>query len=506
MPKRHPAPATSLAATSLAGLFGQCRSPRKLHQIHTQIVTSPLFNRRIAASLISRLLFFCSTFPSPASLAYGSILFHSILSPTLFNYNAIIRIQSSSFSFSISPLFLYNQMLGGSIRPDHLTFPFLLKFCSLRLDGNAGQALHAHVVKLGFQLDVFIQNSMIIMYSSCGLLVCAEKVFDEMPRKDVVSKNSILTGYLNCGEMDAALDMFSRMEERNLRTWNSVIAGLVHVGRAREALGLFQEMLLYDGESVKPDNITIASVITACASIGALDQGKWLHSYLRRKKMDFDVVIGTALIDMYGKCGSLTKAREVFEEILEKDVLAWTAMISVLAVHGRGEEALVLFEKMVSLGLKPNYVTFGSLLSACAHSGLVEKGRWCFDLMKRVYLIKPQVQHFACMVDLLGRAGLFSEAETLIRSMPMEPDSFVWGALLGACRMHGNVELGERIAGYFMQRDPLNHAFYMVLSDIYAKAKRFEDVKKIWNFMKEMGIKKTSPGCSMIDVDGQLRV
>lgn len=329
-------------------------------------------------------------------------------------------------------------------------------------------------------------------------------MFDELPQKDVVSKNSILIGYLKCGELDGALDLFSRMKERNLRTWNSIITGLVQGGRAREALGLFQKMQLLGG-SVKPDKITIASVIKACSFIGALDQGKWVHSYLRSQRLDFDVVIGTALIDMYGKCGSLAKAREVFDEIMEKDVLAWTAMISALAMHGCGEEAFVLFGKMVSQGLKPNHVTFGSLLSACVHSGLVEKGRWCFDLMKRVYLIEPQVQHFACMVDLLGRAGFFSEAEMLIRSMPMEPDSFVWGALLGACRMHGNVDLGERIAGYLMERDPLNHAFYIVLCDIYAKVKRYEDVKMIWKFMKEMGIKKTSPGCSMIDIDGQVR-
>ncbi|KAI0500204.1 hypothetical protein KFK09_018413 [Dendrobium nobile] len=505
MPNRRPVFATSFAATSLVGLINQCRSLRKLHQIHAQILTSPLYNHRMASSLLSRLLFFCSTSPSLASLPYASNLFRSITDPTLSDYNAIIRTQSSSFSASMSPFFLYIQMLARDIRPDHLTFPFLLKFCSFRFSANAGQALHAHVVKLGFQVDIFIQNSMIIMYSSCGLLVHAQKVFEQMPQRDVVSENSILTGYLKCGKLDAALELFFRMENRNIRTWNSIISGLVQGGRAREALDLFQEMQFSGGESVKPDKITIASLIKACASIGALDQGKWLHRYLRRQRLDFDVVIGTALIDMYGKCGSLAEAREVFGEILEKDVLAWSAMISALAVHGCGEEAFILFEKMVRVGLKPNYVTFGSLLSACAHSGLVEKGRWCFDLMKRVYLIEPQVQHFACMVDLLGRAALFSEAETLIRSMPMAPDSFVWGALLGACRMHGNVELGERIAGYLMEREPFDHAVYIVLSDIYAKVKRYEDVKRIWNFMKKMGIKKNSPGCSMIDVGGQVR-
>ncbi|GMY17426.1 pentatricopeptide repeat-containing protein At5g66520-like [Fagus crenata] len=160
---------------------------------------------------------------------------------------------------------------------------------------------------------------------------------------------------------------------------------------------------------------------------------------------------------------------------------------------------------METLGVKPNQVTFVGLLSACAHSGLVEKGRWCFDMMRRAYSIEPQVYHYACMVDILGRAGLYGEAEGLIRSMPMEPDVFVWGALLGGCQMHGNVELGERVAQYLIDLEPLNYAFYMNLCDLYAKANKFDDVKRIRALMKEKGIKKEVPGCSMIEVDGVVR-
>ncbi|PKA58015.1 Pentatricopeptide repeat-containing protein [Apostasia shenzhenica] len=505
MLERSPSSEAGFEIRSLSLFLGRCQSPRSLQQVHAQIITSPILGRRSVDSLLSRLLFFCAASPLPVPIPYLSSLFRSIPSPTLFDYNAIIRAQSSSPRPSLSALSLYKQMLAGGIRPDHLTFPFLLKFCSLYFDANAGKALHAQVVKFGLCIDVFVQNSVLYMYSSSGFVACAQKLFDEMPQRDVVSRNSLLVGYLRCGELTAAMSLFSSMEERNIRSWNSMITGLVQCGRAREALRLFQNMQLTRGGSVKPDKITIASVISACATLGALDQGKWLHSYLRRQNLGFDVVIGTSLIDMYGKCGCLDKAREVFDGMPEKDVMAWTAMISAFAVHGCGQEAFILLEEMINQGLKPNHVTFGSLLSACAHSGLVEKGRCCFNLMRNVYMIEPQAQHYACMVDLLGRAGLFSEAETLIRSMPMAPDCFVWGALLGACRMHGNVDLGERIADFLIGLDPLNHAFYIVLSDIYAKAKMYDNVKKIRNLMKERGIKKIMPGCSMIEVNGEVQ-
>ncbi|KAG1359178.1 pentatricopeptide repeat-containing protein [Cocos nucifera] len=499
---RERAASSPTLATALERLIRRCQSLRELRQIHAHITASPHLDPRTTASLLSRLLFFCATSPA-GSLPYASALFRRLPSPTLSAYNAMIQAHAM-LSSPLSALSLYVQMLAAGVRPDHLTFPFLFKHCSLRVDSAAGRSLHAHVSKLGLHLDIFVQNAMIYMYSTCGLVDSARRMFDEMPHRDVVSWNSILIGYLRCGKLDLALRLFLDMKERNTRTWNSIITGFAQGGRSREALALFHEMQLSGNESAKPDKVTVASVVSACASLGALDQGKWVHGYLKRHGLEFDVVIGTALIDMYGKCGCVERAMEVFQEIPNKDVLAWTAMISAFAIHGLGEEAFGLLEEMEWHGTKPNYVTFGALLSACAHAGLVEKGRWCFNVMKRIYLIEPQLQHYACMVDLLGRAGLFEEAERLIRSMPMEPDLYVWGALLGACRMHGNVEVGERVAGYLIGLDPLNHAFYIILSDIYAKANRFENVKKVRSVMKECWIKKTAPGCSMIEVDGQV--
>ncbi|GMN40875.1 hypothetical protein TIFTF001_010105 [Ficus carica] len=274
-------------------------------------------------------------------------------------------------------------------------------------------------------------------------------------------------------------------------------------GRSKEALELFHEMQAASGDvMVRPDKITIASVLSACAQLGAIDHGKWVDSYLRRSGLECDVVIGTALVDMYGKCGSVERASKVFEEMPEKDILAYTTMISVLALHGFSKEAFDVYGEMEMSGVKPNHVTFVGLLTACSHAGLIDKGHWFLDVMKRVHSIEPQVYHYACMVDMLSRAGLFEEAERVIRGMPMKPDVFVWGALLAGCQMHGKVELGEKVAKYLINLEPLNHAFYVNLRDIYAKSGRFEDSRSITTLMKERGIKKEVVGCSMIEIDG----
>ncbi|RZS04209.1 hypothetical protein BHM03_00034497 [Ensete ventricosum] len=383
--------------TALARLIDRCHSLRQLQQIHAQsIVARPSLGHDATAAVLTRLLFASASSPSSSfSLHYAAVLFHRLPAPpALFAYNSLIRANSFGFCSHLNPLSLYSQMLSSGVRPDHLTFPFLFRYCSHILNSVVGQSLHVHVLRLGFHTDVYIQNSIIHMYSTCGLIDYAGKLFEVMPLKDIVSWNSMLIGYLRCGELDLALELFLGMRERNVITWNSIITGFVQAGRSREALDLFYEMLILHDDCVKPDKVTVAR--------------------------------------------------------------------------------------------------------------LVEKGRWCFDRMKATYLIEPQPQHYACMVDLLGRAALFEEAERLIRSMPMEPDSFVWGALLGACRMHGNVEVGERVANYLIGLDPQNHAFYISLSDICAKAKRFGDVKRIRSFMEECGIRKTTPGCSMIEVDGQV--
>ncbi|KAL8519451.1 hypothetical protein ACS0TY_010401 [Phlomoides rotata] len=493
---------------NIALLIHSCRSLRELNQIHSHVIISPHLCRKDRSFLISRLLFYlCAVSDSSASLPYANKIFKRIPSPTLFIYDAMIRASAMKIkdTTSCESLLLYKQMLCSGLLPDCITLPFLLKECSKRFDGLTGRAIHAHAVKFGHKGDVYVQNALISLYSKCGVLGDARKVFDEMPNRDVVSWNSVIDGCLRNGELDLALEWFREMKEmKTIITWNSMITGLVQGGRAKEALDIFHEMQISANErnTVQPDKVTVASALSTCASLGAIDHGKWVHGFLERSGMECDMVIGTALVDMYGKCGYVGKAFEVFNGMPKKDVLAWTVMISVLALNGYGNEAFEHFADMEAAGVCPNAVTFTGLLSACSHSGLVEKSRWCFNVMKNVYNIEPQVQHYACMIDILGRAGLFSEAEELIRNMSVRPDVYVWGALLGACQMHGNVQLGEKVAKYLIDLEPQNHAFYIILCDLYAKSGRFDDQKRIRSLMKEHDVRKSVPGSSMIELDG----
>ncbi|XP_010693654.2 pentatricopeptide repeat-containing protein At5g66520 [Beta vulgaris subsp. vulgaris] len=498
----------SFFKTSFSLLLNQCKSMKELKKIHAQILKSPNFSETDRYFLTTRLLFFCAI-SEAGSLPYATKVFNNLGRSNLYVYNALIRAYSSKLfsgqSINSCPsLTLYVQMLRNGISPDNLTFPFILKECTRRVDCLMGLSVYSQVVKSGFHDDVYIQNCMISLLCECGFIGCAQKLFDEMPERDVVSWNSMIVGCLRNGELDLALCMFRRMAKRSIYTWNSMITGFVQAGKSKVALELFQEMESIK-DDVRPDKITLASVLSACASLGAIHYGSWVYDYLKRRGLQIDMVTATALIDMYGKCGHVNKAIETFRGMPKKDVLAWTAMISVYALHGYGNEALDLLKEMELQEVKPNHVTFVGLLSACAHAGLVEEGRRCFEMMTCVYSIEPCVYHYACMVDILSRAALFDEAEKLINGMPMEPDAFVWGALLGGCQMHKNVELGEKVAIKLINLDPLNHAFYINLCDIYAKGGRFNDVKKIRTFMQEKGIIKDLPGSSMIEVDGVVR-
>ncbi|KAK9063233.1 hypothetical protein SSX86_017103 [Deinandra increscens subsp. villosa] len=364
---------------SIWRLLDDCNKIRDLKQIHSQIITSPYLSKSHHLSLISRLLFFCAVSDS-GSLAYASRVFQVTDNPNLSMYNAMIRAYSSQFrnrDENPRSLVLYKQMLLNYIVPDCITIPFILKECVSRLDFVVGQGIHAHSVKFGIHDDVYVGNSMISLYTVCGVLRFAYKVFDEMPKRDIVSWNSIIIGCLRSGELDMAQDLFMRMDKKNIITWNSVITGMCQGGRPKEAIEFFRDMLsLIEDDVVYPDKITLASVISACASLGWLNHGKWVHSYMLRNGIECDMVVKTAVVDMYGKCGNVSMAKRVFEDIHKKDVLAWTSMISVYALHGHGNEAFDIFDEMVACGVRPNRVTFGALLTACAHLGLVEKGRW----------------------------------------------------------------------------------------------------------------------------------
>eukprot|EP01018_Ginkgo_biloba_P036678 Gb_33367 [translate_table: standard] len=366
-------------------------------------------------------------------------------------------------------LTLFYQMGQAGVEPDRFTFASVLSACANLASLERGKEMHEYIVRCGFQSDVFVESALVDMYVKCRSIENARNVFDEMPGRNVVSWNTMTVGYTQNGHFDQALKVFQEMQ----------LTGL------------------------KPDADTYASILPACSNLAALEHGKGVHDDIIRSGFESNVFVGSALIDMYAKCGSIENAQKVFGKSPRRDMVSWTAMISGYAMHGCGKEALQLFEQMQHSGTNPDHVTFIGVLSACCHAGLVDDGWKYFDHMTRHYHITPVSEHYCCMVDLLGRAGHLDEAQDFISKMPIQTDCAVWGSLLAACRIHTNVELGERVAEHLFELDPQNAAHYVLLSNIYAAAGRWDGIEKVRKLMKDRSIKK-KPGCSWIQVNNKV--
>lgn len=306
------------------------------------------------------------------------------------------------------------------------------------------------------------------------------------------------------GEIEKSREVFDRMSERSVLAWNAMVSAYVQNGYPMEALGLFRLMLTCS-KNPKPNHVTMVSALTACAQVGDLDLGRWIHEYMKAKDgkglLESNTFLATAFIDMYCKCGNLEMAREVFHRMSAKDVVSFNVMIMGLAMNGKGEESLQLFYKMAQFDVQPNDGTFLGVLSACTHSGLVTKGRALFSKMKGSYLVTPKLEHYACFIDLLARAGHVEEALEVARTMPVEPNALVWGALLGACLVHSRADLAPFIAGRLLDADPTNSAGYVMLSNAYAVNQRWNEIGDLRGVMRERRVRK-QPGCSWINING----
>ncbi|KAJ7569689.1 hypothetical protein O6H91_01G088800 [Diphasiastrum complanatum] len=366
-------------------------------------------------------------------------------------------------------LALYEQMKQEGVQPNNVTFVLLLKACASLAGLEQGRQLHSEIVKRGFQSDVVVGSTLVDMYAKCGCTEDARELFDNMSERDVVS-------------------------------WNAMIAGYAQNGLGKEALALYEQM---KQEGMQSNNVTFILLLQACASLAALEQGKQLHSEIIKRGFQSKVAVGNTLVDMYAKCGCTEDARELFDNMSERNVVSWNAMIAGYAQNGLAQEALALFEQMQGEGTKPDEVTYISVLSACAHSGLVDRGRYVFDSMSKNHGVTPIKEHYACMVNLLGRAGCLADAELFINKMPIQPHSVVWKTLLGAARNHGHVEIGRRAFDHVVKLEPKSAAPYVLLSNIYAVAGKKDELAKIRNQMKEAGVKKMH-GCCWIEVDNQL--
>ncbi|CAL5193305.1 unnamed protein product [Lathyrus oleraceus] len=390
----------------------------------------------------------------------------------LVSWNSIIAAYEQNNDPNTALRFFKGMLLVG-IQPDLLTVVSLTSIFGQLSDQRVSRSIHGFVMRRQWiEKDVVIGNALVNMYAKLGDMSCAHTVFDQLPSKDAISWNTLITGYTQNGLASEAIDAYNMMEECI---------------------------------NIIPNQGTWVSIIPAYSHVGALQQGMKIHGRLIKNSLYLDVFVATCLIDMYGKCGKLEDAMSLFYEIPRETSVPWNAVISSLGVHGHGEEALQLFKDMLAEDVEADHITFVSLLSACSHSGLVDEGQKCFDIMQKEYGIEPSLKHYGCMVDLLGRAGYLKKAYDLVRNMPVQPDASIWGALLSACRIHGNAELGTLASERILEVDSENVGYYVLLSNIYANTGKWEGVVKVRSLARDRGLRKT-PGWSSVVAGSKVEV
>ncbi|KAJ7960669.1 Pentatricopeptide repeat [Quillaja saponaria] len=427
------------------------------------------------------------------------LVFTRIQSPNLYTWNTIIR----GFSKSSTPqnaIALFINMLYSPIQPQELTYPSVFKAYGQLGIGHDGAQLHGRIVKLGLEYDQFIRNTIIYMYANSGLLSEAQRMFDEDVEFDVVAWNSMIMGLAKCGEIDEAKRLFDKMPSRSTITWNSMISGYVRNGKLMDALELFHRM---QEDGFEPSEFTMVSLLNACAHLGALEHGEWVYNYTKKNGFQLNIIVTTAIINMYCNCGSISKALHVFENSPRKGLSSWNSIILGLAMNGHEKEAIQLFYELDSSNLKPDGISFLGVLTACYNLGMVDTAKDYFSMMTNKYEITPSVKHFTCMVGVLGLVGLLEEAEELIRSMPVKSDAVIWGSLLSACRKQGNLDMAKRAAKEVIELNPRESSAYVLMSNVHAAFNQFEEAIEERLLMKEKLIEK-EPGCSLIEVNGEV--
>ncbi|XP_022926430.1 pentatricopeptide repeat-containing protein At2g33760 isoform X1 [Cucurbita moschata] len=433
---------------------------RNLQQVHAHIIVSGFHRSR---SLLTKLL---SLICAAGSITYARQLLPTVPNPDSFLFNSLLK-ATSKYGFSVDAVLFYRHMLFLGVSQSNYTFTSVIKACADLSALRLGREIHSHVVVSGYGSDMYVQAALIALYAKAGDMKVAQKVFDEMPQRTTIAWNSLISGYEQNGLPGKSIDLFNLMI----------------------------------GSGFQPDSATVVSLLSSCSQLGALDFGCWLHDYANSNSFDLNVVLGTSLINMYTRCGNVSKAREVFDSMKVRNVVTWTAMISGYGMHGYGEQAMKLFNEMRAYGPRPNNITFVAVLSACAHSGLIDDGRRAFSSMKEVYGLVPGVEHHVCMVDMFGRAGLLKDAYQFIRKfLPEEPGPAVWTSMLGACRMHKNFDLGVKVAEHVLAVEPENPGHYVMLSNIYALAGRMDRVEMVRNMMVRRRLKK-QVGYSTIEIN-----
>ncbi|KAF8683494.1 hypothetical protein HU200_044404 [Digitaria exilis] len=450
-------------------------------------------------------------------------------------FNVLIRaLTAASLHRDALRLFASMRPRGPACFPDHYTYPLALKSCAASKDLLLGLQIHTAVAKLRLDANLYVAHSAISMYARCGRPEDAYRVFDGMQHRDLVSWNAMISGFARAGLFERAVEVFKEfvalqcsvpdagtmasilpamgnakaddilfvrkvfdeMQFKELISWNAMLAIYANNGYHVKAVELYLRM---EKDGVEPDSVTLATVLPPCGELSAFSVGKRIHEIIKRKRMLPNLLLENALTDMYASCGCLKDAREIFDSMSARDVISWTSIISAYGKHGHGRESVDLFEKMLEQGLEPDSVAFVAVLAACSHAGLLGVGKRYFDSMTRRYHITPKAEHYTCMVDLLGRAGCISEAYDFITAMPIEPNVRVWGALLQACRIHSNMDIGIVAADNLFRLVPEQTGYYVLLSNMYARAGRWADVTSVRSVMVNKGIKKL-PGASIVEL------
>ncbi|KAM3302677.1 pentatricopeptide repeat-containing protein [Capsicum chacoense] len=472
-------------------LLQMCRENKEVKQLHGQLILNGLIHRSPnAARLVESYVRVSET--ADALLVFEA----SVQSPDTFAYNVMIRGLNLS-KRSMESLFLYERLLSNGLLPDSHTYTFVLKACSHLKAVLEGKQVHAQIIKNGIEPNIHICSSLISMYSYAGNVESAKQVLDEFSvhNNAICPFNSMITGYMNEGMVEEAVEIFNTMVNKDTTTWSAMLSGYVKNGMHEDALVTFRKMMSYKIPLNEP---SLVCTLSACGELGALDQGRWIHKYIMNKReIVMSVNVGTALVDMYGKCGCIDFSYQLFQKMPKRDVVTWGVIISSFATHGQAKKCFQLFDEMIDSGVEPNGVIFVALLSACSHAGLIEKGCQYFYQMVHEFGIRPSIEHFGCMVDLLGRAGRLAEAEQLILSMPEEPNSVILGALFNACRIHNDIERGRPLFKKLTNLEPSPDR-YKLAASLFANNGEDYEFRKL---LKDKSLESRC-GLSSIQVDG----
>ncbi|ESQ45239.1 hypothetical protein EUTSA_v10010201mg [Eutrema salsugineum] len=437
-----------------------CKSVVDVGKIHAQVIVNGFLQELPVAN---KLIYIYAQF---RAIADAEALFEEVSVKDSVSWSVMVGGFAKTGDF-FNCLRVFRQIVRLSLNLDNYTLPIVIRASRDKKDVVVGRLIHEVALKSGMDLDCYVCAALVGMYAKCGMIDDACKLFDEMPKRDLV-------------------------------TWTVMIGACADSGRLDESWVLFERMR---NEGIVPDRAAIVTIVNACAKLGSLHKAVILHDYIRLMNFPVGVILGTALIDMHAKCGNVDAAREMFDSMKERNVISWSAMIAAYGYHGKATQALELFHAMLERRLSPNEITFVSLLNACSHAGFVEEGLEIFDLMPK-YGTRPNVKHYTCMIDLLGRAGRLDEAREMIETMSIEKDETLWGSFLGACRIHKNVEMAEKVAISLLELQPQNPGHYILLSNIYANDGKWKEVAKIRNLMNQRGLKKV-PGYTWIEANNK---